>query len=144
MKKANKCVKLVVDTNVWISFLIGKHLDKLHYYIAEETVCIISCEEQVQELLAVFQKPKIQKLFSKHQVEEFFDLFLEAADIIPIKTKVELCRDAKDNYLLSLAIDSKADFMITGDYDLLVLETVEHTKILNFINFATVFKKQGS
>lgn len=141
MKKANKCFKLIVDTNVWISFLIGKHLGKLHHYIANDTVCIISCEEQLRELFAVFEKPKIQKLFNKQQVEEFFDLFYESSIFFPIKSKVTLCRDAKDNFLLSLAIDGNADFLITGDNDLLILETIEKTKILNFNDFDTIFKK---
>ena len=141
MKKANKCIKLIIDTNVWISFLIGKHLARLHHYISDETVCIISCEEQLQELFAVFEKPKIQKLFNKQQLEEFFDLFYEASILVPLKTEVNLCRDAKDNYLLSLAIDSNSDFMITGDYDLLVLEMVKDTKILNFNDFDSIFMK---
>lgn len=93
--------------------------------------------------MAVFEKPKIQKRINKDKIEEFFDLLYEASTIVPLKTEVNLCRDAKDNYLLSLAIDSKADFLITGDYDLLVLEAVEHTKIVNFYDFDAIFKKSS-
>jgi uncharacterized protein len=59
----------------------------------------------------------------------------ESAENIIIKTKTELCRDLKDNYLLSLAIDSNADFLITGDNDLLILSSVENTEIIKFFDF---------
>jgi len=59
----------------------------------------------------------------------------ESSENIPLKTKVDICRDLKDNYLLSLAVDSKADFLITGDYDLLILEKIENTNIIRFSDF---------
>ena len=50
--------------------------------------------------------------------------------LIKVKSNVDLCRDSKDNFLLSLAIDGKVDFLVTGDKDLLVLEQVKKTKII--------------
>jgi putative PIN family toxin of toxin-antitoxin system len=138
MKKASSSFKIIVDTNIWISFLIGKSLNKLQYYINSNTIGIVTCNEQIQELIEVFKKPKIQKFFTKQQIDEFFDLLDESSEIIVLKTKVDLCRDSKDNYLLSLAIDAKADFLITGDNDLLVLNKVENTKIINFRDFESL------
>lgn len=46
-----------------------------------------------------------------------------------------MCRDEKDNFLLNLSIDSKADYLITGDKDLLVLEKIEWTEIMSFTDF---------
>jgi putative PIN family toxin of toxin-antitoxin system len=142
MKKASSSFKIIVDTNIWISFLIGKSLNKLQYYINSNTIGIVTCNEQIQELIEVFKKPKIQKFFTKEQVAEFFDLLDESSEIIVIKTKVDLCRDAKDNYLISLAIDAMADFLITGDNDLLVLNKVGNTKIINFRDFESLFTKR--
>ena len=140
MKKANKSFKVIVDTNIWISFLIGKNLKGLQEYIDSQTIIIITCNEQIQELTEVFKKPKIKKYFSPEQIGEFFDLLGESSVNVIIKTKTELCRDLKDNYLLSLAIDSNADFLITGDNDLLILTSVENTKIIKFIDFEKIFK----
>jgi hypothetical protein len=58
--------------------------------------------------------------------------------LIEIASTVEICRDEKDNFLLALAKDSKADFLITGDKDLLVLNVFENTKILTFTEFNTL------
>jgi len=64
----------------------------------------------------------------------------ESAVNVIIKTKTELCRDLKDNYLISLAIDSNSSFLITGDYDLLILSSIENTKIVKFTDFEKIFK----
>jgi uncharacterized protein len=135
MKKVSKSIKVIVDTNIWISFLIGKSLRNLQYYINDRFVFILSCDEQVQELNEVFRKPKIKKHFTPEQTEEFFELFFEVAEVVPLKSKVDLCRDPKDNYLLSLATDANADYLITGDKDLLVLEKINKTQIIKYTEF---------
>lgn len=54
---------------------------------------------------------------------------------IEITSEVSICRDPKDNYLLALAKDSQANFLITGDGDLLTLTSFEGTEILNYQDF---------
>ncbi len=138
MKKENKSYKIIVDTNVWISFLIGKNLKGLQKHIDSSDIKIIICDEQIQELIEVFNKPKLKKYFSKEQILEFFELLNEASVNVKISTITNLCRDEKDNYLLSLAIDSDADFLLTGDNDLLELVKLNNTIILNFNDFEKI------
>jgi predicted nucleic acid-binding protein len=52
-----------------------------------------------------------------------------------VGSKVEKCRDVKDNFLLNLSIDGKADFLITGDTDLLVLGKIRQTQIVSWSDF---------
>jgi len=139
MKKENRSFKIIIDTNIWISFLIGKSLADLQEYIDSQAVSIITCDEQLQELTEVFRKPKFQKYFSSEQINEFFELLDESSVNILLKTKTDLCRDSKDNYLLSLAIDSNADYLITGDNDLLILEGISNTKIIKYIDFDKIY-----
>lgn len=138
MKKASKSIKIIVDTNVWISFLIGKSLKGLQAYIDSQAVLIVTCNEQILELSEVFKQPKIKKHFTSGQIDEFFELLGESSVNIILNTKTELCRDLKDNFLLSLAIDSKSDYLITGDNDLLILENVQKTKIIKFNEFEKI------
>jgi putative PIN family toxin of toxin-antitoxin system len=63
------------------------------------------CNEQLLELSEVFKKPKIKKYFTPEQVLEFFELLDESAEKIKIITKINICRDPKDNYLAALSID---------------------------------------
>ncbi|MCK9414438.1 MAG: putative toxin-antitoxin system toxin component, PIN family [Prolixibacteraceae bacterium] len=138
MKKASKSFKVIVDSNIWISFLIGKTLKGLQNYIDNKTVVIITCKEQIQELNLVFEKPKIKKYFTSEQITEFFELLDESSVNVDLKTKTDICRDLKDNFLISLAIDSNADFLITGDNDLLVLHKVENTSVIKFNDFEKI------
>lgn len=59
----------------------------------------------------------------------------EVAELVEVKTITKLCRDTKDDFLLSLAIDGKADFLITGDRDLLESNQLEKTKIITIADF---------
>lgn len=140
MKKGNKSYKVIVDTNIWISFLIGKSLKGLQNHIDSQKIKIITCNEQLQELSDVFNKPKLKKYFTKLQVNEFFDLLDFSSEKIDICSITNLCRDAKDDYLVSLSIDSQADYLITGDMDLLVLNKIGKTIIIKYVDFEIVMK----
>jgi predicted nucleic acid-binding protein len=53
-----------------------------------------------------------------------------------LTTKVKsICRDVRDNFLLALAKDSKADYLITGDKVLLELKNFNKTKITTISSF---------
>jgi putative PIN family toxin of toxin-antitoxin system len=137
MKKESKSYKIIVDSNIWISFLIGKNLIGLQNYIDSQKIKIVTCNEQLTELSEVFKKPKLKKYFTKEQISEFFELLDESSDCILISTKSNICRDPKDNYLVSLALVSKVDFLFTGDKDLLELNKIGETVVLKFADFDT-------
>jgi uncharacterized protein len=142
MKRESKSYKIIVDSNIWISFLIGKNLLGLQNYIDSRKIKIVTCNEQLTELSEVFKKPKLKKYFTKEQISEFFELLDESSNTIIISTKSNICRDPKDNYLVSLAIDSKADFLITGDKDLLELNKIGKTIVLNYNDFDSLTKNE--
>lgn len=56
---------------------------------------------------------------------------------------VTICRDRKDNFLLALARDAKADFLITRDGDLLTLKEFEGAKIVTLFEFVQIINKQA-
>ncbi len=66
-----------------------------------------------------------------------FDAFI---DLIAVQSIVTICRDPKDNFLLALAKDSKADYLLTGDNDLLDIKNFGKTKIITINNFFEVTK----
>jgi putative PIN family toxin of toxin-antitoxin system len=100
---------------------------------------IIFSDEQISELIEVLGRPKLQKYFSKEQVINFLKLIEKKSQIIDYKTKIDICRDPKDNYLLSMAVDSNADYIITGDKDLLELKVIENTQIIEFKKFIKIY-----
>lgn len=131
----NKPIKVIIDTNLWISFLIGKQLASLKSLLVEGTIQPVFSQQLLDEITIVTQKPKLQKYFSSEKVIDLI-VFLESIGLlVEIKSSVLLCRDVKDNYLLALAKDSQADYLITGDEDLLILDSFEGTVILTYQSF---------
>jgi len=54
--------------------------------------------------------------------------------------KIDVCRDKKDNFLLEVALEGKADYLITGDEDILVLGSFHNTKIIRPKDFEAMLK----
>ena len=55
--------------------------------------------------------------------------------LIEVTSETDVCRDSKDNFLLNLAVDGKADYLLTGDSDLLVVKKIKKTKIITWTDF---------
>ena len=105
----NKPIKVIIDTNLWISFLIGKQLSSLKSLLVEGTIQPVFSQQLLDEITLVTQRPKLQKYFLSEKVVELI-VFLKAIGLcIEIRSQVSVCRDLKDNYLLALAQDSQAD-----------------------------------
>lgn len=126
--------KVIIDTNLWISFLISKKLSPIDQLIANATIEIIYSQELFDELVTVLQRPKFNGYFNFQTSLALVSLFDNYFTLIPVKSQVDTCRDKKDNFLLALAKDANADFL-TGDKDLLVLNPFGHTKIVSMSEF---------
>ncbi|WP_017653844.1 putative toxin-antitoxin system toxin component, PIN family [Fortiea contorta] len=128
----NKAAKIIIDTNLWISFLIGKQLKELKSLLVEERLQIVISEQILEEIIMVTQRPKLQKYFPYDKVDELIQILRTIGLLTNITSEVFLCRDAKDNYILALAKDSGANFLVTGDQDLLVIKKFENTEIITY------------
>jgi len=132
---ANKPERIVIDTNIFISFLISDSFSKLDEYLQTNKVRLLFSDELLNEFLAVVSRPKLKKYFSGKDISKLLDSIQDHADFIEVISQVNNCRDKKDNFLLALCSDGKADFLITGDTDLLVLKKFKRTTILKITDF---------
>ncbi|WP_418884529.1 putative toxin-antitoxin system toxin component, PIN family [Cognataquiflexum nitidum] len=126
---------MILDTNLWISFLISKLLPELELLLDSGSIRLILPIELIEEFLDVAKRQKFIKFFKKSDVEKLLNQVHKFGEIIEVVSQLNVCRDAEDNFLLSLAIDGKADYLITGDSDLLVLGKIENTKIVTWTEF---------
>lgn len=131
----NKVIRIILDTNLWISFLISKDSSKLDEILFEKKAVLVFSEELLDEFLEVTKRPKFRRFFSKTDVENILETIDEYADFVIVKSKITICRDPKDNFLLSLAKDGKVNFLLTGDNDLLDIGVFEKTSIETISNF---------
>lgn len=128
--------KVIIDTNLWISFLISKEFSWIDALIKNKKIEIIYSQELFDEIVSVLQRPKFKKYLDSHKSLALIALFENYFTLIEVTSEVIICRDKKDNFLLALAKDSNADYLLTGDTDLLILNPFERTKILTFSEFS--------
>ncbi len=133
-----KNIRVIFDTNVWVSFLIGKRLSGVIKYIKDSSINVIVTDELIEEIIDVTSREKLQKYFAPHQVELLVDLLKTSAENIKIKPTHFINRDSKDNFLLDLIDISKADYLVTGDNDLLELNPFKTATILTPTNFEKI------
>jgi uncharacterized protein len=135
-KKKETAITVILDTNVLVSALIFKG--------------------ELTGLVDLWKTGKIRPLFSRVTFAEFrrvldyskFRLSIEEIENIvqedvlpffdvvePVTKKSGLCRDPEDDKFLALAITAGADFIITGDDDLLSLKKVVNTNIVKPAGF---------
>jgi putative PIN family toxin of toxin-antitoxin system len=134
----NKVTRIIIDTNLWISFLLTKDLSKLDEILFTKQVILVFSNELLEEFLEVIKRPKLRKHFTQNDIEDILETIEEYADFVLVSTEVSICRDPKDNFLLSLAKDGNADYLLTGDKDLLVLTNFENTKIISVSDFLKI------
>lgn len=114
---------IVIDTNVLLSAALSpdgtarKALNK-----AYKQFKIAQSEETYQELKTRIYKPKFDKYISDEDRQYFLDAVKTYSQFIEINSQVNICRDPDDNKFLELAKDANAEFLITGDKDLLILK----------------------
>ncbi len=130
-----KTLRLVIDTNLWVSFLITRNYHKLDKIIVNHQAQLLFSKELLAEFIDVVNRPKLKKYFSKKDVEILLHSLEKNLHLIEVSSTVKLCRDPKDNFLLALAKDGKADYLITGDNDLLVLKKIGTTRIISITEF---------
>lgn len=131
----SKISRIIIDTNLWISFLITKDFTKLDEIIFSRNGILVFSQALLDEFMEVAMRPKFRRLFSAADLEEILETIGEYAEFVKVQTKIEVCRDPKDNFLLSLAVDGNADFLLTGDKDLLDMTKFGETAIVTISDF---------
>ncbi|MEO6637252.1 MAG: putative toxin-antitoxin system toxin component, PIN family [Ginsengibacter sp.] len=127
--------RVIIDTNLWISFLLTKNFTRLDKMISHKEVVLLFSQELINEIVEVTQRRKFRKYFSLDDVENLLTKIKSRAEFIKVESILTYCKDPKDNFLLSLSIDGDATHLITGDKDLLVLEKYVKTKILSIAEY---------
>lgn len=138
---ARKKIKIIVDTNLFISFLIGKRLAGLKQTLIQSDVQLIFSEQNIEEIRIVTQRPKFKKYFAKSDVADLIDFIYTIGQVEEITSEPDVCRDPKDNFLLALSDKGKADYLVTGDVDLLNIYEYKKTKIIKVEELERIINK---
>ena len=84
----NKVSRIIVDTNLWISFLITKDFTRLDEIIFSGNGILVFSDELLNEFLEVAKLPKFRRFFSPAAIEELLETIDEYADFVNFKTTI--------------------------------------------------------
>ncbi len=84
-------IKIILDANLWISFLITKNYTQLDEIIFTKNAKLIFSLELLEEFLDVIKRPKFRRFFSNKDIEELLESIQEYSDFIEVKSKIEIC-----------------------------------------------------
>lgn len=112
-------MKILFDSNLWISFMIGKRLSSLADVLCRHDVEVYICEQQLDEIRKVIAREKFIKLIPAETRYYFFEMVYDVCFFTDITVDAQSdIRDPKDLYLLSMAESVPVDYIISGDRDL--------------------------
>ncbi len=135
--------RVIIDTNLWISFLLTKDVSKLDKLFADDALVLLFSQELLDEFVDVARRPKFKKYFSLTDLQDLLTQISLRAEFIIVSSDIALCRDPKDNFLLSPSVDGKATHLITGDKDLLDLKAVNDTVIVTISDYLSASNKES-
>ena len=123
--------RFVFDTNAIVSaVLLSKSVSRQAFDKGvKEGVMLISAET-ITELNDVLKREKFNKYISEEERMQFLTAFVREAKLVEVTEEITECRDPKDNKFLELAVSGKADYIVSGDKDLLVLNPFRGISIL--------------
>ena len=114
--------RVVCDTNVLISAAIvagGKPRTVIERIRSEGI--LLSSTEGLTELETRLARPKFDKYLSGEARATFRSSLLSIVEIVATSGALRVCRDPDDDKILESAIEGRAQWLVTGDKDLLVL-----------------------
>ncbi len=124
-------MRLVFDTNVIVSAaLLAGSVPRLAFDkgLDEETILISA--SVLLELAEVLSRKKLNKYLLEEERMRFLVALLKETELTEVTVAITDCRDVKDNKFLELAATGRADYIISGDQDLLVLNPFRGIPIL--------------
>jgi hypothetical protein len=136
-------MRVVLDTNVFVSAAIqsGASHRIVQHLIRENSDELIICDEILSEIRDVLlYRPRLRKWISLDDAKRYVEMLQLRFNFVPNPALIiPLSRDSDDDYILALAQRERADYVISGDKDLLVLEIPEFS-IVTPAEFETILK----
>jgi putative PIN family toxin of toxin-antitoxin system len=129
-------LRVVIDTNTLVSgVLIAASVTDLAVQRARSLGTLLFSVATFAELSQVIFRPKFDRYVSTDIRAEFIARLAETSEQVNIIEKITACRDPKDDQFLDVAVNGKANVLMTGDQDLLVLRSFRGVEIVSPAQF---------
>jgi uncharacterized protein len=137
--------RTVIDTGVTVSaVLLPRSVPRQAFDAAAAKGKLLVSEATIAELDEVLRRPKFNKYLPEEKRLEFLAALVREAKCVEVTEVVRVCRDAKDDKFLELAVSATASHIISGDGDLLALHPFRGIAILAPQAFLASVLKSGA
>lgn len=131
-------MRVILDTNVLLSAILkdASTPAAVVRLVTTKHVMLTSMETQQEfrRVLAVLAKPYFQRVVTD-RIKRNIEVMFGESELIMIAEFVSVCRDPMDDKFLELAVNGKAEFIISGDNDLLSMRIYKNTRIVTPAEF---------
>ena len=125
---------VVLDTNIWISFIIKSRLDELVEWVTEHEITLWSSPELVRELTEVLNRQKFSRYLTL-PIADYLAFHQNLVRMLETKAVFSQSPDPKDNFLFDLALQSETLLIVTGDKRLLKVSPIDNVEIISLATF---------
>lgn len=135
-------IRAVLDTNLLVSFLLtnGNTISRIMTYWEEGHFVCLQSPQMLAELIEVLNRPRLRQ-YLKTDPKVLINLIETDAEFVPGKLALPgACRDPKDDKFIACAIEGNADYIVTGDADLLDLGVYQTVQIVRAWDFLTLLE----
>ena len=133
-------MKIIIDTNLWISFLIGHQTQFVRRILTDMRFDVYVCSRLIEEIRDVAGREKLSKYVSGNDIDDLLTIINAFCRFSTIEKEVapNAIRDPKDLYLLALADTIGADYIVSGDADLTELGMYNQSYIVKLADFKQI------
>jgi len=127
-----------------ISGIISKkgNPGKILEYLRKSEFRLVISKKLIDEFIEVSHRPKIMNKYkiSEYEIENLIKNMYEFGEVVAVESKISKSIDVKDNCFLECAFIGKADYLISGDSDLLNLKFFYNTDIITPARFIKIIE----
>ena len=124
--------RIVVDTNCLVSrLLLSDSIPARAVRKAIDSSLLLVSHATMGELADVLARPRFDRYVSVEDRQQFLRLLGRISEVVPIIYAVRECRDPDDDKFLEVALNGRADVILSGDRDLLTLDPWRGVGILS-------------
>ena len=129
--------RIVVDTNVVVSGLLFPGSDLGRAWQKAQTREMLASEATKLEFIEVMSRSKFDRYVAMEVRQQLMAEYIRACETVLVHSIVQASRDPKDDKFLALAVDGRADLILTGDRDLLALHPFHGIAIITPVQYLT-------
>jgi hypothetical protein len=138
-------MRVILDTNILLSALLSPLGPPAKLLTAWERnrFTLVACDRLIEELREVTARPFFRARLRPSAAELLAAGIRDFSFFISDLPSGPIAPDPKDSFLLALAQSSQAEFLVTGDKELLSLGHQQSTRIVTAVAMISELKRQG-